>query len=131
MNENIKILIIDDLPTNRMLLEKTVRDHFASDILTAENGVDALKKLATYTPDIVLLDMAMPQMTGPEFLKVFRGKEEWKQIPVVVISGENDRATVREVAMLGISGYLLKPFSVKDVADRITEALDNAKIKKA
>jgi CheY-like chemotaxis protein len=124
MAEKIKVLIVDDLPTNRLLLEKTVHNSFPSEIVMADHGLDALEKLKTFTPDLVLLDVDMPQMDGPSFLKIFRSTDEWKTIPVIIVSGENDRATIREVAMLGISGYLLKPFSVNDVANRMTEALN-------
>lgn len=119
-------MIVDDLPSNRMLLEKIVRHRFVCDVITASNGKEVLEQLSLHTPDLILLDLLMPEMSGTELLKILHSKDEWKALPVIIISAEGDRSVVKEIASLGVSGYLLKPFSTQAVATPITDALKNS-----
>ncbi|HTY38356.1 MAG TPA: response regulator [Bacteroidota bacterium] len=119
----MKILIVDDLPSNRALLDKIVRSSLSSDTLLASDGGDALAKIALDKPDLILLDVMMPVMNGYTFLKELRANEQWKSIPVIVTTSSGDKAIVREMVALGIAGYLLRPFAARQVVEAIQEAL--------
>lgn len=87
-----KILIVDDEESIRMLFQYTFADA-GHTVETAENGRAALEKLDTFVPDFILLDIAMPEMTGPEFVKNWDRKAlsrpELRDIPFLVMTGEN------------------------------------------
>ena len=122
----MKILIVDDLASNRALLDKIVRSSLSYDTSLAADGSEALTKVAIDKPDLVLLDVMMPVMNGYTFLKELRAKDEWKSIPVIVTTSSGDKAIVREMVALGVSGYLLRPFAARQVVDAIQEALKGA-----
>lgn len=87
-----KILIVDDEESIRMLFHYTFSDA-GHTVETAENGRVALEKFDTFVPDFILLDIAMPEMTGPEFVKNWDKKAltrpELRDIPFMVMTGEN------------------------------------------
>ncbi|HHL39726.1 MAG TPA: response regulator [Deltaproteobacteria bacterium] len=105
-----KILIVDDCATTRKLLSYIVRGRGYS-IVTAENGIDALEKMAADSVDLILTDLNMPQMDGLELSRNLRCDEAYREIPIIMItteSGESDRAVAREA---GVTSYLVKPIS--------------------
>ena len=124
----MKILIVDDLASNRALLDKIIRSNLSYDTILATNGTDALARMSSQTPDLILLDVMMPVMNGYAFLKELRAHEHWKSIPVVVTTSTGDKAIVREMVTLGISGYLLRPFAAGQVIAAVSEALKDARI---
>ena len=119
-------LIVDDIPVNRILLEKIIRTHWTFQTLFAEDGVDALEKIKANRPDLILLDIQMPQMDGKEFLQRFREQEEDRPVPVIVTTVVSDSNLVKELAALGVSGYLLRPFSAEQVLSCISKAMGGA-----
>jgi len=125
-NVDMRSKIVDDVASNRILLERIVRNKFGCDIIHATNGKEALALLPSQIPNILLLDLQMPEMSGFELLQILRRSEEWKTLPVVIISAIGDRSRTEEIASLGVSGYLLKPFSAIDVSERIVDALKKA-----
>jgi two-component system, sensor histidine kinase and response regulator len=116
-------LIVDDVPSNRLLLEKVVRSQWQCEIAMAGNGADALREIEVQRPDLIFLDVVMPHMNGTEFLKKLRALEDAKHIPVVIITSSSEVALVKELAQLGVSGYLLRPFSADQVIQCVTKAL--------
>ncbi len=84
--ENAKILIVEDDSDQRRFLVKIVQEAFGCEILEAEDGLEALKIIiqGKQAPNLILLDLMMPGLTGVEFLTLFRGRPEFHQIPVVV-----------------------------------------------
>jgi CheY-like chemotaxis protein len=108
-------MIIDDIRSSRVILEKILRSSYECDITSAESGDQALTCLYAHVPDLILLDVVMPIMNGYKFLKLLRSKEEWKTVPVVIISGQDEKGVIDDFAALDVSGYLFKPFSVQDV----------------
>jgi CheY-like chemotaxis protein len=119
-------LIVDDISVNRILLEKIIRTHWTFQTLFAEDGVDALEKIKANRPDLILLDIQMPQMDGKEFLQRFREQEEDRPVPVIVTTVVSDSNLVKELAALGVSGYLLRPFSAEQVLSCVSKAMGGA-----
>jgi CheY-like chemotaxis protein len=119
----MKILIVDDLASNRALLDKIIRSNLSFDTEVAVDGSEALTKFAVSKPDLILLDIMMPVMNGHAFLKELRGREDGKFVPVIVTTSSGDKAIVREMVALGVSGYLLRPFAASQVVAAVQEAL--------
>jgi DNA-binding NarL/FixJ family response regulator len=111
MNRNIKILVADDHP----MLLKGLKDELLSNnyknILTATNGAEALEKLASETPEIAILDIEMPLLTGFEVIN--KCQEKRLQTKFIILTSHKESRYIFKAKSLNISGYLLKdePFS--------------------
>jgi len=111
----MKILIVDDSNTMRRVLKMGVLKAIGADsptILEAENGEEGLNVLrSNLDTDYVFLDVNMPVMKGDEMLRIMRGDKDLKDIKVIMQTTEGVREKVAELTRLGISGYLLKPYT--------------------
>lgn len=111
--ENISIsrtiMVVDDSPTVRKLISGKLEKsgHF---VVTAVDGVDAMAKLAEAVPDLILLDIAMPQLDGYQVCKMIRSNDLTKDVPVVMISGKDGFFDKVRGKMVGSTGYITKPF---------------------
>ncbi len=92
------------------------------DVVTVNSGVRALKYLELEKPDLILLDIHMMQQDGIETLRKIRNTEECKDIPVIMLTGVENKDTVMESAKLGICDYLLKPFTSAELLKRLRRA---------
>src|SRR3954452_24819267 len=103
------VLVVDDDPLNRRLLEHSlVADGHA--VLTADNGIEALEQLRLHRPDIVLLDVLMPELDGFGVLEQVKADAELRDVPVIMISALEDVDSVIRCIELGAEDYLPKPF---------------------
>jgi CheY-like chemotaxis protein len=122
--KQLTILIVDDDDAQRKLVSRFLRtEGYASQQVA--NGEEALRLLATAQLDIVLLDLQMPGMSGLEVIRRWRDTPGMPSIPVIIVTGNADRDTVRGGRELGIADYLVKPFDRKTLIDRIQRALAN------
>lgn len=118
-DENKKILIVDDDPAFLKMLKECLSDCYK--VSGCVSGAQVLTYLSANKADIILLDYEMPNMSGSEVLKVLRNKPQTKNIPVLFLSGVDDRETVRKLLALKPDGYILKS-SPKDV---LTKKIEN------
>jgi len=119
------ILLVDDSETIRAMLERTL--HMTGltieKIIQAQNGKDALAKLAEHWVDIVFTDIHMPEMSGVALIDHMATVKEYADIPVVTISTEGSSARIEELKRKGVSGYIRKPFTPESIRDIILETL--------
>ena len=108
------ILIIDDSNTNLVLLESLFKRN-GYRVLSALNGKEGLESVEKNIPDLIYLDLKMPEIDGFEFLRKLKAKEEWKTIPVVILSAVNERESIIQSIELGAVEYLTKPLDVERV----------------
>ncbi len=113
-----KILVVDDAAFMRMTIKKMIEPHGHTVIAEAENGVEAVKKFSEFKPDIVLLDITMPEMNGVEALK--RIKEIQPAAKVIICSAMGQQAMVAQTIQYGAKDFIVKPF----VEDRLIAAID-------
>lgn len=113
-----KILIVDDVDTNRFVLRDIIREMGHQPILT-ENGMQALKVVERVRPQLIILDVAMPEMDGHEFCKIMKDREETKDIPIIFISAFDDPSDVVEGFNIGGEDYITKPFIPEIVKARV------------
>lgn len=118
-----KILIVDDEPFNVDYIEQELEDS-EYETISAANGQEALEKVQSECPDLVLLDIMMPVMDGFEVLTRLKANPEMSEIPVIVISASNDLKSVVRGIKLGAEDYLPKPFEPTLLTARITSSLE-------
>lgn len=126
MSKTLKILLIEDNLIEIMKMNRTLSllklEHT---ILEAKNGEEALQILEDKSryPDIILLDLNMPKMSGMEFLEILKQKKEYKHIPTIILTTSDNQKDLVECYRLGISGYVLKPLKYDDYVKKIEAVL--------
>jgi len=117
-----KILIAEDERDIRDLITFTLR--FAGhDVVAAANGEEAVEKALKEKPDLVLMDVRMPRMTGYEACKKMKADENIKHIPVVFLSAKGQESEVNAGLDAGAVEYILKPFSPDQLTERVRTIL--------
>lgn len=114
MNKNL-ILIVEDDPPVRNLISTTLKTHDYKYII-ASNGQEAIMEASTHNPDIVLLDLGLPDLDGVEIIRTIR---TWSNMPIIVISARSEDNDKIEALDSGADDYLTKPFSVEELLARI------------
>jgi DNA-binding response OmpR family regulator len=110
---NLTIMVVDDEEDIRETLAYYLKSQ-GFNVLTCYDGLDAWETLCVSKPDLVLLDLSMPRMSGEDFLLKCRKKEEFRQLPIIVISAVAD--TLKDKSVLGA---VRKPFSLKQIQELI------------
>ncbi len=113
-----KILTVDDSKTIRMIVKKAF-SAYNCDVLEAENGVEGLALAAKEKPDLIILDITMPVMTGIEMLEKLKAEKELKDIPVIMLTAESGKDSVMKIVKMGIKDYVVKPFKGDQLIDRV------------
>jgi DNA-binding response OmpR family regulator len=113
-----KILVVDDEDDILQFLELVLREK-GYDVVTAPGGHEALTKAQVERPDLVLLDIMMPQMDGWEVLKLLRVDEDTAQIPVAMLSARTEAKDRVQGLQEGAIDYICKPFSLQDLLGKI------------
>jgi len=115
------VLIVDDVEANRVILEEILKDDY--EILAAENGRKALEILRTQTlPKIILLDVLMPEMSGRELFEIIKADDNFKRVPVIFITAEEDSET--ELLAAGAVDFIGKPFKPEIVQLRVRNQIE-------
>jgi len=115
----LRILIADDYEIIRAGVRALLRWRTDVDVIEASNGQEAIEQARKTNPDVIILDLAMPVMTGLEAAR--RLKEEMPQVPILILSMNDDVHTLaRELAQIGVEGFVSKT----DVAQKLPDAID-------
>lgn len=128
MEERASILIVDDEPFNVDYLEQELED-LDCDTVSAQNGREALEQIVADAPDLILLDIMMPEMDGFEVLAHLKADETWRDIPVIVISALDDMGNVVKGIEMGAEDYLPKPFDPVLLKARIGACLEKKRLR--
>ena len=112
-----RILIVDDTKSNLMVLYGILNKEYS--LLMARSGLEAIERANLYTPDLILLDILMPEMDGYTVIAALKSFEKTKNIPVVFITGLCDPEEKKKGLSLGAVDYIYKPFSPEDVKRRV------------
>lgn len=118
-----RILIVDDMAASRQGMAKLL-DREGYETHCAFNGAEALAKLKTIKPDLILLDQMMPEVDGLTFLSNIRRFPKWRAIPVIMLTGNRDRSHVMRARTLGVGDhdYLIKAeFTMPQLLERVRE----------
>lgn len=104
------ILVVDDSPTIQKVVSVTLEAH-GHEVVTASDGMEALSKLRTLRPDLVLLDITMPHMDGYQLCRILRSNDLTRQVPIVMLSGKDGLFDKMRGRMAGAATYITKPFA--------------------
>lgn len=121
LNEKKTVLLIDDNAVQIRTLNVMLKEKY--NVLMATSGVKALTLLEKKVPDIIFLDYEMPECDGRMTLEMIRQVEKVKDIPVVFLTGLNDKEHIDSVLELNPAGYLLKPASIDSILEMIDKVL--------
>lgn len=117
-----RILVAEDENDIRDLIAFTLG--FAGyDVITAKDGAEAVELAEQKKPDLILLDVRMPRLTGYEACKLLKASPATQNIPVVFLSAKGQEAEINQGFQVGASDYLLKPFAPDDLTRRVAELL--------
>lgn len=118
-----KVLVVDDQLELRTLFSRILENQGCS-VIAVGNGSEALRTTESWTPDLILLDLAMPEMDGLAFLRAARARSGWSNVPVIMLSGLMSPAQINEARNLGVADQLMKGrFSTRELRASVARCL--------
>ncbi|HEX4050217.1 MAG TPA: response regulator [Steroidobacteraceae bacterium] len=123
--KRIGILVVDDFPAMRRALKTILTDHLGySNIIEAEDGNAALQQLKYHDFSLMITDWHMRGgMSGLELVNKVREDERFAHLPVLMLTGESERARIVEAMKAGVTAYLIKPFTTSALREKIETVL--------
>jgi two-component system alkaline phosphatase synthesis response regulator PhoP len=118
-----KVLIVDDNPQMIELLQAYLEDLQHVSVLSAADGEEALRKVAADRPDLVLLDIMMPRMSGFEVCRRMKADPATRQIPVIMVTALDELADIERGVEVGSDDYLVKPIKRVELVSRVSTLL--------
>lgn len=121
-----KVLVVDDEPNVlRSLVQYLTIEEF--EVETASNGVEALEKVDSFNPELILLDVMMPGMDGFEVLDRVKALPGHANTPVIMLTAKDQSSDVLKGYQSGATSYLVKPFNLDELVETINQTLDRSK----
>ena len=118
----ITVLVVDDSKIMRNLVKNTFsKMRIPCQFLEASNGKEALTRLQSQKVHLILLDWNMPQLSGLDFLKTVRAMDEYKTLPIIMVTSESARYNVIEALKNGATDYIVKPVSEKIFTEKLSK----------
>ena len=117
-----KILLVDDSPTV-LMLQKALLKSDSLTFVTASDGVQAIEVARRERPDVILLDIVMPNMDGIAACRALREMPETRTTPILMVTTRSDDAQMAAAKAAGCTGYLLKPFTKAEVMAKLEEVM--------
>ena len=122
MKKNKQILIIEDHSGLRMMEGIFLKKYY--DVITQKDGLDGIIWLSAGNfPDLIILDLMMPRLSGVEFLINLKSSGIFRDIPVIIVSGDEDQTIIDRCKRLGSTDYMIKPFDPRQLYERIEKIL--------
>lgn len=117
-----QVLIVDDDPMVRQLIRMSLGELYRC--LEATDAENAYQMLEAGKPDLILLDWVLPGLSGPNFFKRLQRDQEYKTIPVIIISARGAELTRKTATELGAAGHLAKPFNVRELRSLVASVIE-------
>ena len=118
-----KLLVVEDNKQLRDYLQLILSDHY--EVLTAKNGEDALQKLASWDSQLIISDVMMPKMDGFELLTHLKDTDQYRHLPVIMLTARSEMEDRLKALRIGVDDYLLKPFVEDELLSRVRNLLGN------
>jgi len=117
-----RVLVVDDHPALiGLIADALTRAGYT--VISAENGETGLAAVDEHHPDLVILDLSMPVMTGLQVLRALRNHPETQYLPVIVLTGRDGAADILDCWMGGVDRYLVKPCSMEELLNAVRQML--------
>ena len=120
---NMNILVVYDYKTMLRILTRLLEQLGFNNVLTAENGQEALQKLHSEDVDFVISDWNMEPMTGMELLREIRGSDKLKNLPFIMATAESKTESILAAKQAGVSNYIVKPFNAETLQKKMASVL--------
>jgi DNA-binding response OmpR family regulator len=117
-----KILLVDDSSTI-LMMEKFILRNDPFILITASNGEEAVQKAAVEKPDLILLDVVMPRMSGFEACRLIRDNEELRQTPIIMVTTRGEATNVETGWVVGCTDYVTKPINAVELLAKVRSLL--------
>src|SRR5262245_35704595 len=117
-----RVLVVEDEPENRLLLNVILGTE-GYEVIETEDGASALEAAATQAPDLILLDVMMPEMNGFVVFERLRADPGTRSIPVIMLTALAQRGDVERAVEMGVEGYVTKPFEPAELLQAMEKAL--------
>lgn len=125
MSDQPKVLVAEDERDIRELIGFTLR--FAGlDVILTRNGAEAVEQAPQLKPDLIMLDVRMPKMTGYEACRALKNNPDTSDIPVVILSAKGQDGEIQEGIEAGADHYIVKPFAPEELTNRVKDILRDA-----
>lgn len=124
-NKDYTVLVVDDSTTNVVLLE-AILDEKGYKIETALNAKEAYSIIERSTPDLILLDLLMPKISGFDFLEEIRKNKKTMNTPVIVVSALTDEENIERIMNMGAIDFVKKPIDLQYLVDKVEAVLTDA-----
>jgi len=119
----MKFLVVDDSPTMRRIVINALKSFGIEDIVEAEDGQDALAKLQANKIDFVITDWNMPNMNGLDLTKTIRASEQWKNLPILMVTTRGLKEDIIQALQAKVNNYIVKPFTPQVLKEKIVSIL--------
>jgi CheY-like chemotaxis protein len=115
------IFVVDDNSTNLLMAEEVLSDHY--EVITMASARTMFELLESVTPDLILLDVMMPDIDGFEALEQLKGESRYANIPVVFLTGSGGADTEARGIAMGVADFVVKPFSAQILLESVNFVL--------
>lgn len=122
-----RVLAVDDEPDVLMIVRTALQSE-GFDVETAANGKDCLEIATENPPDLIILDVMMPGMSGFDVLKELKAEPATSTVPVIMLTGLSERDKMLEALSSGIDYYIVKPFDFNDLIGKVNQAMEGGAI---
>ena len=120
---DLKILAVDDSPTMRRIIINTLKRAGFQDVVEAQDGKDALAKLKVDKFNFIITDWNMPEMDGLTFVNTIWGMDEFKDLPILMVTTRSVKDDIVEAMKAGVNNYIVKPFTPDTLKAKIEQVL--------
>ncbi len=126
MSQKVKVLLVEDNYMNKVLVREILTLN-GYEIVEAKSGTEALVKVSTDRPDLILMDLHLPEMDGITATRIIKSDEKNRSIPVLALTASAMKGEEDKILNKGFDGYVAKPIEVKKLLEAITVSLSNRK----
>ena len=119
-----RILIVDDERPITTLLTQTFEQD-GHQVATANNGIDCMNKMASFRPDVVIMDIMMPKLDGVDTTRLIRRNKNYSDIVIVTLSAKGDEETRKRMREAGANLFMRKPFVIAKLVARVNQILES------
>ncbi|MCD6499630.1 MAG: response regulator [Deltaproteobacteria bacterium] len=125
MSQAVRVLVVeDDAEVQRLLRTSLTEKGYL--VKAVGDGLKALAEISAHRPDVVVLDVVLPELDGLRLLKALKGRDETRNIPVIVVTAVSQPSKMIEAINAGARYYVVKPFDVESLAHKIATAVSEA-----
>jgi DNA-binding response OmpR family regulator len=121
-DEGKQILIVEDEANVRKMLARLLEKHEYT-VRGAVDGLDGLRSLEDYVPDLIIVDVMMPNLDGITFTRALKNRRETRSIPVIFLTAKSDPHSMIEGINVGAKYYVTKPFQIDDILQKVGKVL--------